>query len=338
MVCMSTFFTQILLYCTFYFVLEQLGYASNLWWFIIGMWGFIFIIGIGLLEYLVSRWRLWRHARSIINPEQSLGALTALMRIRSTEVGAIYHSVRKYQKKAQDSDWIPLFMGEYRYLANQELYDEPNSEKEQKYLIKAQALYKKRFRYDPFFGTLNEPELIDTACAIHHWSIEFDFTIRILNSIACDANLSRHVCALLREYRLIQFFSLGGNYHILFKDLGILSAFVRERYWKLQKCWKEVISAHQTAIIITQASNLCQQTTSSLNDLLSENEALIEMERNLQSALSQENCKSHGWDWDWKNEESFFQYLKNNPIWTKFYGYDPYFQSEHKKQESNEIT
>ena len=71
------------------------------------------------------------------------------------------------KKKAQDSAWIPLFMGEYRYLASQGLYDEPSSEKEQKYLIKAHGLYKKRFSYSPFFGTLEEPELINTAFAIH---------------------------------------------------------------------------------------------------------------------------------------------------------------------------
>jgi hypothetical protein len=336
---MITFFQPILwMYVVLYFVVEHFGYASSSWWLIFGtsLWGFF--IGIGLLEYLVSRWRLWKYTRSVINPEQSLEALTALLRIRCTEIGAIYHSVREYQKKAQDNAWIPLFMGEYRYLAGQGLYDEPNSKKEQKYLIKAHALYKKRFSHSPFFGTLEEPELIDTACAIHYWSAGFDLTIRLLKSIACEASLSRHVCTLLKEYRLIQFFSLGGNYHILFKNLRILSAFVRERYCNLQESWKEVISAHQTAIIITQASSLCQQTTSSLKDLLSENEALIAMESNLQRALSQENCNSHGWKWDWENEVSFFQSLKSNPIWTKFYGYDPYYEPEQEEQECDKST
>lgn len=173
---------------------------------------------------------------------------------------------------------------------------------------------------------MEEPELLDTMAAIHAWTVDFDFTIRLLNSVPCDARLSRHVCALLREYRLVKFLSLNGNYHILFKDIWILSSIVRERYSMLRAHWEEVICFHKAAIAIANASNLSQQGQSSLlmDAILEENKALCEMERNLKRAVSQENSKSHGWQRDYENEATYFMKLKLNPIWTQFYNYDSY--------------
>lgn len=313
---MISFFTRILLFYSLYFTLEQMGYVLNIGWF---------VIGACLVECLITSWNQWQRTRlTNNNPELSLRALTALIRIRSAEIGAIYNCVREYQKKAKDTNWVSQFIAEYRYHASRGLYNEPISEKEQKYLIKAYALFKKRFDYNNFFGTLDDPELMDITFGVHNWSTSIDLTIRLLNSIPCDANICRYVCALVREYRLVQFLSLNGNYHILFKNFKIISPLVRERYCKLQKYWKEVISSHQTAIIIAKASNLTQQEISLLDDIWKENELLIERERNLQRAISQANSESYGWEWDWKKESSFFQRLKTNPIWAAFYNYDPY--------------
>lgn len=298
-----------------FIVLEKLGYISNIWWI---------FIGIPITEYLIRIWNNWRRTNSKITPEQSLAGLTALLRIRSAEIGAIYHQVRSYQKKAKKTAWIPLFMADYREMQNLNLYDTACDKKDKKYLKKARALYTKRFNYNHFLGALEEPELMDTVAAIQHYSFGFDFTVRLLTSIQCDANLSRHVCALLREYRIIHLLSLNGNYHILFKGWWPLNNLVRESYCRLRSHWEEIVRSHQERILITKASDITHQDTTTLDNLMAENEALGQMERNLSRALSQENSESFGWEWDWKREASFFQRLQANPIWTKFYNYDPY--------------
>ena len=104
---MTSFIFRFLIFYFPFIVLEQLGYISNLWWF---------LIGIPVAEYLISSWNIWRRKNTKITPEQSLEGLTALLRIRSVEIGAIYHQVRSYQKKVKEKAWIPLFMAEYRRL------------------------------------------------------------------------------------------------------------------------------------------------------------------------------------------------------------------------------
>ena len=310
---MISLLLRILFIPSIYLLLEHLVYFINIWWL---------IIGIPIVEISLVKWKRWQRIAPITQ-EQRISGFLALLRIRCAEIGAIYHSIRLYQKEASDCSWIPLFMTEYRYLSNQGLYDDPCDKKKQKYLTKAHALYTRRFHYNPFFGTLEEPELLDTTMAIHFWSSGFDLTIRLLDSIPCDSNLSRHICALIREYRLIQILTLNGNYHILFKNIWILSALIRERYSRLRGYWEEIVRSHQAAIIIAKASNITQQDRMMLDDNFAENEALAQMERNLRRAISQENSKSYRWASDREDEASFFQSLKANPIWIKLYGYDP---------------
>lgn len=291
-------------------VAEQLGYISNIWW--------IFIV-IPSAEYLIRVWNNWRRTNSKITPEQSLAGLTALLRIRSAEIGAIYHQVRSYQKKAKKNAWIPLFMADYR---EQQFYNLYEISCDNKYLKKTLPLYTKRFSYNYLFGTFEERVLMDTSAAIQHYCFGFDRAVRLLNSIQCDANLSRHVCALLREYRIIQLLSLNGNYHILFKGWWPLGNLVRESYCRLRNHWEEIARSHQGIILITKASDIIKKDTSTLDNLMAENEALCQMEWNLNRAMSQENSESLGWEFDCKKEASFFEHLKVNPIWTKFYNCD----------------
>lgn len=136
----------------------------------------------------------------------------------------------------------------------------------------------------------------------------------------------------MREYRLLHFLSFGGNYHILFKDIWLISPLIRERYQKLRSLWEEIIRFHQADIIIAKASST-KEFNEELDTAYTENRALADMERNLRRAISQENTKSYGWERDWKDEASFFKSLKSNPIWTQFHGYDPYFEPERDKQE-----
>lgn len=302
--------TRTLFYCVIAVISFHFEYS---WWF---------ISGILAVEILFSSWNRWRHINANITPDQSRGGLIALLRIRSAEIGAMYESIRSYQKKTEDGSWIPLFIAEYRSLSHCSVYDEQCDKKDEQYREKANALYNKRFGYNPFFGTLNEPELADIGVALLFWSTSIDSTIRLLKSIPCDTHLSKHVCALLREYRLIQFLSLNGNYHLLFKNWRPLSSLIRERYHMLRMHWEEIIRFHQCSIMITQAT--CNLPTFILDDVWAENKALGGIERNLPRALSQKNHKSHGWDWDWNNEKAFFQHLQSNPIWIKLYDYDPY--------------
>lgn len=156
---MISFFVRISFPVIFYFLLQYSGYNISIWWL---------IVGIPIFESLFTKWEQWTKTTSITS-EQKLGGLLALLRIRSSEIGCIYHSMRSYQKQASDDNsWIPLFIGEYRYLSSQGLYEESSKTKEQKYLAKAHALYKKRFQYNHFFGVLEEPVLLDTAFAIHY--------------------------------------------------------------------------------------------------------------------------------------------------------------------------
>lgn len=307
-------------------MLQYSGYDLKIWWL---------IIGVSVFEIIFVKWRRWEKTTSI-TPEQKLGGLLSLIRIRSAELGSIYYSLRGYQKQATNGhSWIPLFMGEYKYL-NRDLYDESSETKKQKYLTKAHSLFKKRFPYEPgFFDTLEESVLLDTTFAIHYWSSGFDLTINLLDSIPFDSKLSSYIRALIREYRLLHFLSFGGNYHILFKG-WFISNLIRERYKKLRSIWWEIICYHQAVIIIAKSSSTIE-SNEGLDIAYTENRAVADMERNLERAISQENSKSFGWDWDWKNEASFFKILKSNPIWTQFRGYDPYFEQEYKEQEGNEV-
>lgn len=312
---MTTSYIRFLFYFAVYFISTQLGY-ENMWWL---------LIGIAVGETLISSWRRRQRVNSL-TPEQSIGSLTALLRIRSSEIGAMYYSLRNYQKEAKDTSWIPLFLAEYRSGCSYNIYEDPCDKKEKKYRDRAHAIYKKRFEssHNPFFGTLDEPELIDIGVAMLCWTSGIDGTIRLLNSIHCDTNLSRHVCALLREYRFIQFLTLNGNYHILFKNWWLISPLIRDRYSLLRQHWEEIVRSHQCSILINRATNNLHESPLVSDNIWEENKVLGEMEMNMRRALSQKNSNSHGWDRDWKNEAGFFLHLKSNPIWTKLYGYEPY--------------
>lgn len=312
---------RLLFYISIGFAAWHYGYRMN---------PIMFIIAVLVLDILFVFCLNYFHGKRRISQQQSLEGLTALLRIRSAELGAMFHSIRGYQKNLKNGSWIPLFIAEYRSNSSYNFYDDEDQDKkkEKKYLNKALALYGKRFENNRLFGTLNEPELNDIGVAILCWSSSLDTTIRLLNSIPCNANLSHHVGALLREYRLIQFLTLNGNYHILFKNWRPLSDLIRLRYQLLRAHWEELLRSHQCSIIISQASNYFQNSSLVADDIWAENVALGQMERNLKRALSQENSKSFGWEWDWKQEEGFFQALKTNPIWIKLYGYEPYTTSE----------
>ncbi len=119
---MITIFFRASLILAICFILKELDYISIMWWL---------IPGITVLELLIPRWKRWTRTNPLVSPEQSLRRIAALVKIRSVEIGALYHSVRSYQKQAQNCSWIPLFMGEYRYQTNQGLYDDTCEKKQQ---------------------------------------------------------------------------------------------------------------------------------------------------------------------------------------------------------------
>jgi hypothetical protein len=88
---------------------------------------------------------IWNRLRrvSALTPEQSIGGLIALLRIRSAEIGSIYYSIRNYQINTKEGSWIPVFIAEYRSADSSTIYQEFCDEREKKYHDKAQALYKK---------------------------------------------------------------------------------------------------------------------------------------------------------------------------------------------------
>lgn len=291
----------------FYFgIALLLAYLASSWWVI------ILILG---ASHLLLIWQRWQRVNSNLTPEQSLGGLIALLRIRSAEIGTMYHTIRTFQKEAKDDSWIPLFIADFRSTSSFDVYQESCDKKEKKYRDKAFALFAKRFSYNPFNGLLNDNALADIGVAMLFWSSGFQNTIKLLKSIPCDTNLSQHVCALLREYQLISLLTLNGNYHILFKNWRPLSSLLRERYRLLLQHWEEVWHSHQNSILITQAASQIKEA--SLDAAWSEGQALADMERNLRRALSKKNTKS--FDWGGKDEQVFFQYLKSNPLWLKFY-------------------
>jgi hypothetical protein len=315
-------------------IIKSLVYGIILYIFITGNnWIFLAIVinVILILENLFSRWcRLTKVVP--LTSEESLGVLIALLRIRSAEIGAMYNSIRTYQEEAKDNSWIPLFIAEYRNFSNYNIYQESCDRREQKYRNKAYALYTKRFSYNPFYGLLDESELTDTSVAMLYWTSGLDKTIRLLKSISCDANLSRHVCALLKEYQLIRFLTLGGNYHILFKNWRPLSSLVRERYRLLCQQWEEVWHSHQNSILIAQAEGHLKQGSYLLEDLWSEGLTLANMERNLGRAFSQKNIRDISLEGT--DEQVFFEHLKTNPIWAKTYGDESYSSYDSNRNES----
>lgn len=287
----------------------------------------IILVSILILRNSFSYWNRKRRTTHLAQGE-ALGGLIALLRIRSSEVGAMYSLIRDFQKKIDgENSWAPIFMGEYRNLMSYDIYEdcrEKREKKEQKYRTRAHNLFNKRRKYDHYYALLEEKILSDLEIAMFFWSSNLDMTISFLKTIPCERNISRHVCALLKEYKLIKFLTLNGNYHILFKNWPLIGNFVRERYNSLISEWKEVRHLLQASILTTQAGNVQQVGSSLFDSIWAEIQTLSSMESNLERAILQKNSRSSGWAFDTKNEEPFFEQLKFNPIWKKLYSYPPY--------------
>lgn len=297
---------SIILYLLFYsslgVALSHFGYS----WLII-----VFVVA-QIVYFKLNQWL----SAPRLTPEQRLGSLRALLRIRAAQIGAIYTTVYGYQIKikVKGDSWIPLFMADCRSLSNYCPYDDTPDKNDKKYLQKAKILYKTRFNYDPFLGILEKNELAGIGLAALFRSSSNETTIDLLKSIPSDANLRKQITSLIWEYRLINFLTLNGNYHILFKNWKPLSSLIQERYLQLSYHWEKIWRAHQCAILTAKASN---HDSSQLDNAWSEGQSLSDMETNLSRTLSKHNSQSSGWrDGD---EIAFFRKLQSNPIWVKLH-------------------
>lgn len=297
----------ILFYAFIGFILNYFGMP---WWLIFVIFG---------IDYLLPKWNRSRRSRTI-SSDQGLQGLIALLKIRSAETGAIYHVTRRYQRQAEDKSWIPLFIAEYRAESNDSIYQEPCKKRDRKYREQALALSGKRFSLEPFFGRLNERALRDIGAAMLFWATNPSRTIELLKSITCDAKLSNHVCTLLRHYKLLMLFTLNGSYSILFKNWFPFSGLARWQYRQLCMHWREVLWSCRDSVVIAEATGCFGQTPGSFDEIWKEIEILLEMESNLDSALSQENIHSFRWKRDNEEEAVFFQHLTNSSIWKRYYG------------------
>ena len=294
----------------FYFISLLLAYwiGFNISWWM--------ITGLILLHILFLNWNRWRRVNAI-NPNQTIEGLIALLRIRSAEIGAMYHSIREYQKDTSSESWIPRFMAEYRSESSSNVYEPACEKKEKKHLQWAHAIYNKRFSYDHYYGRLNEQPLTDISIGVLYWATSPHQTIQLLKSISCDANLSKHVCALIKQYQLLRFFSFGGSYNIIFRNRHPFSSLTRRNYQLLCSHWKEALHALQSSILTAQAGAYLKPLDA-LDVFWTESQILATQEWNLARALSQKSGASNS---DRKNEALFFESLDSNPIWKKIYGH-----------------
>lgn len=283
-------------------------------------------IGIVICFWILNL--LWkrRPVHCNLTPQQRLDGFIGIFNIRYAELGSIYHCINRYQVECNGNSWIPTFLTDYSSANDDHSYETEDDQKKRlnRRKLKAHQLYHRYFKKNPYSGCWEESELCSLGIALLHWSSSPSRQIRLLTSIPCDAVLRKHIRSLIREYRLMNICTLGGNYRVIFSNWFPLSYIARERYTILRRAWEDLWQSLTSIVTTSQCAHMANPKSESMAALQHAWEqctCLAEMERYLNSALSKEK-NEFSLSPSSQTEEKFFDILKSNPIWKNFDGYE----------------
>lgn len=254
--------------------------------------------------------------------EQSL-ILKSLIKLRAAEIGSIYCTLRDYQRKVGDGNWVPLFMKKKAvsdlYYAH---YVHIETEEEQKAEAEAQDIFEKKYKFCSIAPTdLYENEIADLQVALAYWCSSPKMLIYRLEEIKSFGILGDWIDSLIQQYKLLDQVTAGGDFETIFKKNKDAKSF-KFCLDKITSLWSQISRIMKMSIIMNRIKENIENEQSSNEDIdLKEIEALVELERHLDYAITKENSKIRGFalaSFE-KIEPFFLERLKFNPLWHRYF-------------------
>ena len=253
------------------------------------------------------------------SPEKML-ILKSLLKLRSAEIANIYRTLRNYQGAAGDENWIPLFMKEKAvsglYYAH---YVQVEEAEEEQARDEAKVIFEERYKFCSSAPTdLYNDQIADLSIALSYWSDGGPKRIiRRLYELKTFGFLDDWIAKLIREYQFVDDATCGGSFETIFKREKKTNSF-KPALDKISFLWSEIIRILKMSILLKRIQNNSENETLCDEDMdLREIKALLELERCLDVAVTQENLKTKSFIRVPREEDEtfFLDHLKHNPIW-----------------------
>jgi len=246
--------------------------------------------------------------------------LKSLVKLRSAEIANIYRTLRNYQEAAGDGNWVPLFMQEkvvsdlyYAY------YVQVEREEEEQARDEAKVIFEERYKFcSSAPADLYNDQIADLSIALSYWSGGGPKRIiRRLYELKTFGFLDDWIVKLIREYQIVDDATCGGSFETIFKREKKTNSF-KPSLDKISSLWSEIIRILKMSILLKRIQNNSENETLCDEDMdLREIKALLELERCLDVAITQENLKTKSFIRVPREEDEtfFLDHLKHNPIW-----------------------
>jgi hypothetical protein len=248
------------------------------------------------------------------SPEQSL-IIKALIKLRSAEIGNVYLALRQHQKEAKDGNWVLLFMKQMSTLELHGPYTHVEKEEEEKAEREAMVIFEERYKFCSIAPTeLYEDQIADLHVALLYWRYSPQTIINRLEEFRSFGFLTDRLDALIKAYQEVD--KCGGSFKSIFKSKKTGS--FRPSLKRISFLWSEIIRILKMSMFLQQIkSGTPNEQHADENIDLQELEALIELERYLDCAITQENLDPKSFiSLPNKEKEKFFlSRLTFNPLW-----------------------
>lgn len=255
---------------------------------------------------------------------EKLLILKALFKIRCAEIGSIYCTFRNYQKKNADTAWIPIFIKEY---AMRDTYhdfdpwansDTDTSAVDQTTEVFALSICEKR-HYNSFFGPekIHESKVADIKLALFFWSFGTKKMIQHLQEIRAFELIEEKILELMKEYMTLEDVTEKGSFDGIFKEDGSEPK-IEQSLKKLTVLWADISRLLKMSLLMhkLQDNNANENQVDIDADLMREIEALSELEKHLNWAITEDKGLGSRLDHPNNKLETFFmKRLKLNPFW-----------------------
>ncbi len=255
-------------------------------------------------------------------PEQLL-VVRSLIKLRAAEIGGIYRTLRDYQRQAKDDNWVPLFM---KRKAVSDLYDGPYVQVEKEDMhraeVEAEELFQKRYKFCSIAPIdLYDEQIADLQVALASRSASPVMIVSRLEEIKSFGVLRDWIDTLVKLYRILDLATGGGDFNAVFKREKKSSSF-KPLLDQISAQWSDLYRLLKMSILLSRIHGNIPNEEASKKDVdLEEIEALSELEISLDWVIAQENMKRKGissMPFEEK-EPFFFERLKFNPFWHKFF-------------------
>jgi hypothetical protein len=245
---------------------------------------------------------------------EKLLLLKSLIKLRSAEIGNIYLQVRQYQKEAENGNWVPIFMKQMAVSDLHEPYNHVEKEEEEKAEAEAMAIFEERYKFCSIAPTgLYEDQIADLHVALLYWRYSPQTVINRLEELKSFGFLEDCIDPLIKSYQIID--KCGGGFKSIFKKK---TGSFKPALDRISHHWSEIIRIAKMNMFLDQIKNdTSNEHHIEENTELREIEALVELDRFLDCAITQENldrksCISLP---PKEKEEFLLNRLKFNPLW-----------------------